>query len=53
MCRKTEAPPAPRPAPRPGWPFMHVRLADNRWYLNKAKKRSRADEAKDIGEAKW
>jgi hypothetical protein len=34
------------------WPFLwHVQ--DGRWYLNKAKRRSRADEVKDLGEAKW
>ena len=52
--RKANAPQGVKPALKKGlWPFMLVRLADNRWYLNKAKKHSRADEAKDIGEATW
>jgi hypothetical protein len=34
------------------WPFRwHVQ--DGRWYVNKAKKRSQADEVKHLGEAKW
>jgi hypothetical protein len=34
------------------WPFFwHVQ--DGRWYVNKAKQRSRADEVKHLGEAKW
>ncbi len=38
------------------WPFLwHIQ--DGRWYVNKAKRRSRADEAeakvKELGEATW
>jgi hypothetical protein len=34
------------------WPFLR-HCEDGRWYLNKAKRRSRAAEVKDLGEAKW
>ena len=36
----------------PNNPFLYV-CEDNRWYLNRAKRRSKADEAQDVGEAKW
>lgn len=38
------------------WPFL-LHVQDGRWYLNKAKRRTRAEEAeakvKELGEAKW
>lgn len=34
------------------WPFYYFQ-EDGRWYVNRAKKRSRADQAADIGEAQW
>jgi hypothetical protein len=34
------------------WPFL-LHVQDGRWYLNKAKRRTRADEVKDLGEARW
>lgn len=33
-------------------PFLYV-CEDGRWYLNRAKRRSRADVAQDLGDAKW
>ena len=37
---------------RANWPFLYT-CEDGRWYLNRAKRRSRADEAQDLGDAKW
>lgn len=37
---------------RPGWPFLYFN-EDGRWYCNRAKRRSNADMAGDLGEAKW
>jgi hypothetical protein len=37
---------------RPNWPFLYF-SEDNRWYVNRAKRRSKAAEAADLGEAKW
>jgi hypothetical protein len=38
------------------WPFL-LHVQDGRWYLNKAKRRTRAEElnqqANQLGEAKW
>lgn len=32
------------------WPFLFS-LRDNRWYVNKAKQRSKAEQAQDVGDA--
>lgn len=40
------------PRPIPNWPFLLYNL-DNRWYLNKARRRSAAEVAADQGEARW
>lgn len=37
---------------RPHWPFLYFN-EDGRWYFNRAKRRSKADMANDLGEAKW
>lgn len=37
---------------RPDWPFLYFN-EDGRWYVNRAKRRSKAAEATDLGEAKW
>ena len=37
---------------RPNWPFKHYRY-DNRWYVNRAKRRNVAVEAQEVGEALW
>lgn len=37
---------------RANWPFFLSR-EDGRWYVNRAKRRSKADEAQDLGDAKW
>lgn len=37
---------------RPNWPFLYFN-EDNRWYVNRAKRRSNAAQAADLGEAKW
>jgi hypothetical protein len=34
------------------WPFL-LHVQDGRWYLNKAKKRSQAEDLNQLGEAKW
>lgn len=52
MTSKTEPAAPPAPPRQPSWPFLLERR-DNRWYLNRARRRSRADAAADVGEAKW
>lgn len=32
------------------WPFKYS-LEDNRWYVNKAKQRSKTEQAQDVGDA--
>lgn len=36
----------------PNNPFLYT-CEDGRWYVNRAKRRSKADEAQTLGDAKW
>lgn len=60
-CQRDERnPPSPGVCERPPiqyarnpdkwWPFLFS-LRDNRWYVNKAKQRSKAEQAQDVGDA--